>query len=97
MRFAPLAAALAVLAGCGPGAPEQEAAERAVAREAGTADVDCTGRSRLWFAEGPPAEVFVCAARVGSGLCDRYRVERDGGEYRLRVIERRGSCTLPSG
>ena len=48
-------------------------------------------------AEGPPAEVFVCAVRVDDGFCDRYRVERDGAEFTVRVLERRASCVLPVG
>lgn len=94
-----LAAALVVLAatGCGAAAPEREAAEDAVARTAGTADAECTGRSRTWVAEGPPAEVFVCAVRRGEGFCDQYRVERDDARFRVRLLERRGSCVLPVG
>ncbi len=96
MRAAALAA-VAILAGCGPGAPEQEAAEREVARATRSERAECTARSRFWFAEGPPAEVFVCAVRVDDGFCDRYRVERDGAEFTVRVLERRASCVLPVG
>ena len=98
MRAAALAAlVVVVLAGCGPGAPEQEAAEREVARAADADRVECTGRSRFWFDEGPPAEDFICAAHVSAGFCDRYRVEREGTSFRVRVLERRGSCVLPVG
>jgi hypothetical protein len=89
--------AAALLAGCGPGAPEQEGAERAVAEAAGAESADCTSRSRFWFAEGPPAKVFVCAVHVGDGFCDRYHVDRERARYTARVVERRGSCTLPAG
>ena len=96
MKLVGLAAA-ALLAGCGAGAPEHEGAERAVARTAGAESAECTSRSRIWFADGPPAKVFVCAVRVGNGFCDRYRVVRDGARYQARVLERGGSCTLPAG
>ncbi len=96
MKLAALAV-VAVLAGCGPGAPEQEAAEQEVARETGAEEAECTARSRFWFAEGPPAEVFICAVHVSNGFCDRYRVDRDGARFRLRVLERRTSCVLPVG
>jgi hypothetical protein len=96
VRLAALAA-IAILVGCGPGAPEQEAAEREVARAAGAAAAECTARSRFWFAEGPPAEVFVCAVHVRNGFCDRYRVDRDGARFHVRVLERRASCVLPVG
>ncbi len=96
MRAAALAA-VAILAGCGPGAPEQEAAEREVASATRSERAECTARSRFWFAEGPPAEVFVCAVRIEDGFCDRYRVERDGAEFSVRVLERRASCVLPVG
>ena len=92
-----LLAAAAILAGCAPDAPEQVAAEREVARVSGAEDAECTARSRFWFSEGPPAEVFVCAVRVRNGLCDRYRVDRDGVDFRVRVLERRASCILPVG
>jgi hypothetical protein len=89
--------AVAILAGCGAGAPEQEAAEREVARATSSQRAECTARSRFWFAEGPPAEVFVCAVPVADGFCDRYRVERDGAAFDVRVLERRASCVLPVG
>jgi hypothetical protein len=92
-----LLAAAAILAGCVADAPEQVAAEREVARVTGADGAECTARSRFWFSEGPPAEVFVCAVRVGNGLCDRYRVDRDGADFRVRVLERRASCVLPVG
>jgi len=90
-------AALVVLAGCGAGPPEQEAAERAVARMAGADAANCTARSRIWFREGPPANVFICAVEVGDGLCDRYRVDRSGARFRAAVLERHGGCILPAG
>jgi hypothetical protein len=34
---------------------------------------------------------------VSNGFCDRYRVDRDGARFRLRVLERRTSCVLPVG
>ena len=67
------------------------------ARRKGADGAECTARSRFWFSEGPPAEVFVCAVRVENGLCDRYRVDRDGADFRVRVLERRASCVLPVG
>jgi hypothetical protein len=96
VKLAALAAIALVLAACGPGAPEQEAAERAVGRET-DADVECTARSRLWFSDGPPAEVFICAAQVDDGLCDRYRAERDGARFTVALLEREASCVLPPG
>ena len=56
-----------------------------------------TARSRLWFSDGPPAEVFICAAQVGDGLCDRYRAERDGARFTVALLEREASCVLPPG
>lgn len=86
-----------VATGCGAAPPEQEAAEDAVARTAGVPEAECTGRSRTWVAEGPPAEVFVCAVRSGEGFCDQYRVERDDARFVVRLLERDGSCVLPVG
>lgn len=96
MRRAALAAAL-LLAGCGPGTAEQEGAERAVGRAASTDRVECTSRSRIWFSDGPPAKVLICAAHVSAGFCDRYRVDREGNSYRVHVLERQASCVLPAG
>jgi hypothetical protein len=90
-------AAVLLLCGCGAAPPEQEAAADAVARTARSDDAECTGRSRNWVAEGPPAEVFVCAVRADDGFCDQYRVDRDGARFRVRLLERRGSCVLPVG
>ena len=89
--------AVVVLAGCGAGPPEQEAAERELARMAGADEANCTARSRIWFREGPPANVFICAVDVGDGFCDRYRVDRKGARFRASVLERRGGCILPAG
>jgi hypothetical protein len=97
MKIAALAAIALVVSACGPGAPEQEAAEREVARAADADRVECTGRSRFWFDEGPPAEDFVCAAHVTAGFCDRYRVDREGSRFRVQLLERRASCVLPVG
>ena len=44
-----------------------------------------------------PANVFVCSVKLGDGYCDRYRVDRNGAQYRARVLERHGNCTLPAG
>lgn len=96
MRAAAVLAALLVLAGCAP-PPEQEAAERALARMAEADDARCTARSRIWFREGPPANVFICAVKHGDGFCDRYRVERSGERFRARLLERHGGCILPAG
>lgn len=92
------AAALAVLAlaGCAD-APEEEGATRAVAREAGTERVECTGRSRIWFQEGTPAEVLLCVARRDGGVCDRYRVDRRGDTYGVTLLLRGSDCALPPG
>jgi hypothetical protein len=87
-------AALSLSACAGP--PEQEGAERAVERRAG-ADAQCTGRSRIWFMEGPPAELMLCIVRRGGGLCDRYRVDRTGDRYRVTLTARNGDCSLPAG
>jgi hypothetical protein len=97
MKVAALAATVVAVAACGPGAPEQEAAEQEVARTADADRVECTGRSRFWFDEGPPAEAFVCAAHVSAGFCDRYRVDREGTSFRVRLLERQASCVLPVG
>ena len=95
MRLALAAVALA-LAGCAD-APETVVAEEAVSREAGTDRVECTGRSRIWFREGEPAELVLCIARREDGLCDKYRV--DLGERRPRVVltGRDSDCVLPPG
>jgi hypothetical protein len=97
VRWLGLVAAVVLLAGCGADPPEKVGAERAVARQAHAESADCTSRSRILFKEGPPANVFICAVKVGSGLCDVYRVERRGANYRARVLERHGGCTLPAG
>ncbi len=97
MRALGALAAVVLLAGCGADPPEQVGAERAVARQANAESADCTSRSRILFKEGPPASVFICAVKVGHGLCDVYRVERRGAIYRSRVLERHGGCTLPAG
>jgi hypothetical protein len=95
VKRAALAAAL-VLAGCGPGPPEQQGAERAVAEAAHT-EARCTSRPYRWFVDGPPANIFICVVRAEHGFCDRYRVDRRGSRYRARLIEQDGSCTLPVG
>jgi hypothetical protein len=87
--------AASALAGCA-GAPEEEGAERAVERVAG-GDARCTGRSTRWFREGPPAELLLCVVPLGATVCDRYRVERRGGSYRVKLVQRRGDCVLPVG
>ena len=69
-------AAVVLLAGCGADPPEQVGAERAVARQANAESAECTSRSRILFREGPPANVFICAVKVGDGFCDVYRVDR---------------------
>jgi hypothetical protein len=97
VRAAAALAALVVLAGCGAGPPEQEAAERAVARMAQADQARCTARSRIWFSEREPANVFVCAVRLGDGFCDRYRVDRSGARFHARLLERHGGCILPVG
>jgi len=90
-------APLVVLAGCGAGPPEQEAAERYLARTTEADGAECTARSRIWFREGEPANVFVCAVKVGDGFCDRFRVDRSGLQFRASVLERHGGCVLPVG
>jgi hypothetical protein len=85
-----------VLAGCA-GAPEEEGAENAVARESGTDRVECTGRSRIWFREGDAAEVLLCVARREASVCDRYRVDREGTTYRVTLLARESDCSLPPG
>ena len=95
MRLLPALAAL-TLAGCA-GAPEEEGAERAVVHASGSDRVQCTGRSRIWFREGEPAEVLLCVARREHGLCDRYRVERTGESYRVLALARDSDCALPPG
>lgn len=97
MKAAAGLAAIVVLAGCGAGAPEQEAAEQALARIAQADEVRCTARARVWFRTGEPANVFVCAVRVGDGFCDRYRVDRSGVQFRASVLERHDGCILPVG
>jgi hypothetical protein len=94
-RVAAAAAALLVIAGC-VGAPEEEGAERAVEQRAG-ADAQCTGRSQIWFKEGPPAQLMLCIVRRAGSVCDRYRVDRRGDRYRVTLTARNGDCTLPVG
>lgn len=90
-------ATVLVLAGCGQ-APEQRGAERAVTRSAARGDdARCTSRSRIWFKEGPPARVFLCTLRLEHGLCDRYRVERRGRRYAVRLVASSTDCALPAG
>jgi hypothetical protein len=95
VRLGTVVAALA-LAGCAA-APEEEGAEDAVARASGTDRVECTGRSRIWFREGSPAEVMLCVARRDASVCDRYRVDREGSSYAVRLLARGGDCALPPG
>jgi hypothetical protein len=97
VRLPLLAAAAVLLAGCGPAPAEERGAERAVARVADASTARCTSRSYRWFTDGPPAEDFICAVRAEHGFCDRYRVDRDGTRYRVRLLERDASCTLPVG
>ena len=97
MKYAALAAAALVVAGCGPGPPEQEGAERAAARAAHASSARCTSRPYRWFVDGPPANVFICAVRAEHGFCDRYRVDRSGSRYRTGLIERYVSIKLPAG
>jgi hypothetical protein len=87
-------AALSLAACTGP--PEQEGAERAVERRAGN-QAQCTGRSRIWFKEGPPAELMLCIVRLGDGACDRYRVDRRGERYQVTLTARNSHCQLPAG
>jgi hypothetical protein len=95
VKLLPALAVLA-LAACA-GAPEEEGAERAVARESQTERVECTGRSRIWFREGEPAKVLLCVARREQGLCDRYRVDREGSTYKVTLLARNADCVLPTG
>ena len=87
---------LVVLAGCGAGPPEQQAAERSLARMTETR-AGRTARSRIWFRDGEPANVFICAVELGDGLCDRYRLDRNGLQFRASVLEQHGGCVLPVG
>jgi hypothetical protein len=57
----------------------------------------CTARASVWFRDGEPANVFVCAVELGDGFCDRYRVDRNGLQFRASVLERHGGCVLPVG
>ncbi len=98
MKAVAALAAVVVLAGCGAtGAPEQKAAEVALARMANADEASCTTRASTWFRDGEPANVFVCAVEVGDGFCDRYRVDRNGLQFRASVLERHGGCVLPVG
>ena len=98
MKAAAALAAVVVLAGCGvDDSPEQQAAERALARMADADEAKCTTRASVWFRDGEPANVFICAVEVGDGLCDRYRVDRNGLQFRSSVLERHGGCVLPVG
>jgi hypothetical protein len=93
-RAAPLAAALA-LAGCA-GAPEHERAVDSVARASGTERVQCTSNARLWFRE-ERVKVFLCLVRREHGVCERWRVSRNGNRYRARLELEHAECTLPAG
>ena len=98
MKVVAALAALVVLAGCGAvDAPEQQAAERALARMADADEAKCTTRASVWFRDGEPANVFICAVELGDGFCDRYRVDRNGLQFRASVLERHGGCVLPVG
>jgi hypothetical protein len=97
VRLPLLAAAAVLVTGCGPPPPEERGAERAVARAADASTARCTSRSYRWFVDGPPAKDFICAVRAEHGFCDRYRVDRNGTRYRVRLLERDASCTLPAG
>ncbi len=97
MKIVAALAVLVVLAGCGVDAPEQQAAERALARMAEADEARCTTRASTWFRDGEPANVFICAVELGDGFCDRYRVDRNGLQFRASVLERHGGCVLPVG
>ena len=97
MKLVAVLAAVVALAGCGADAPEKEAAEVALAQMANVDEARCTARASTWFRDGEPANVFVCAVEIGDGFCDRYRVDRNGLQFRATVLERRGGCVLPVG
>jgi predicted homoserine dehydrogenase-like protein len=97
VKAAAALAVVVVLAGCGAGAPEQQAAELALARMTNADEARCTTRASVWFRDGEPANVFICAVAVGDGLCDRYRVDRNGLQFRASVLEQRTGCVLPVG
>jgi hypothetical protein len=90
-----VAIAALALAGC-TGDPEQEGAERAVRQRAGH-DAQCTGRSSIWFKEGPPAKLMLCIVPLDDARCDRYRVDRNGERYHVTLLARDSDCTLPAG
>jgi hypothetical protein len=93
-RLVALAAGAAVLTACAE-SPGQHAArlavERAAERTGRTGDTHCTPNPRLFFAQGPNANVFICLVKVGGGVCDRYIVRR--GNLRLQLRE--ADCILP--
>jgi hypothetical protein len=93
-RAAPLAAAL-VLAGCA-GAPEHERAVDAVIEASGSERVQCTSNARLWFQE-QRVKVFLCLVRREHGVCERWRVNRDGKRYVARLELEQAECALPAG
>ena len=95
LSVAALAAFVIVAAGCGS-TPEQAGAERAVAAKAGS-EARCTSRSSTWFRDGPPAKVMLCVVDRDDGVCDRYRVDRAGGDYRVTLLNRASDCALPAG
>jgi hypothetical protein len=93
-RGAPLAAAL-VLAGC-VGAPEHERAVDAVVEASGSDRVQCTSNARLWFKE-QKVKLFLCLVRREHGVCERWRVNREGNRYLARLELEEAECTLPAG
>ena len=98
MRTARRAAVLALLvllvAACAE-TRGQHAARLAVqdaAAQAGrSGDTKCTSNPRLFFAQGPTANVFVCLVKVGGGVCDRYIVRKGA----VQLQRRDADCILP--
>jgi hypothetical protein len=68
----------------------------AVVRASGTERVQCTSNARVWFRE-ERVKIFLCIVRREHGVCERWRVARDGNRYGAQLELEHAECTLPAG
>ena len=91
-----LVAGTALLTGCAESRGQHAArlqVEQAAERVGRTGATKCTANPRLFFAQGPTANVFVCLVKVGGGVCDRYIVKKGA----VTLQRREADCILPGG
>ena len=90
-----LAIVVAAVAAAGCAGTRQGNAEQALEARLGESAVSCTRAARRGYLHELDTKVFLCLARRGTGDCDRYRVTRGAGRYRVRLLERHADCVLP--